>query len=164
MKFACRFLVAGLAVTVAACSSGGGAAATTTSPSSAPVVTATIAQPAPSPMAAFVGGGCLVGARLTPITPIFDVVIVSTGTINMQQLTLELGDGSHVGGPMVTFPQASLTSLFGSTIILGGTPALFTVRPNLTCGSKPMRTISAGITFRDSAGSIRMVTAGADLH
>lgn len=163
MKFACRFLVAGLAVTLTACSSGGGTAAAPMSPSAAPVVTARITQASPSPMAAFVGGGCLVGARLTPITPIFDIVVISTGTINMQELTIAMNDGSHLG-PTLTFPQPNLTSLFGSTIILGGSPTLLTVRPDVTCGTKPLRSVSAGITYRDSAGAIRTVSASAELQ
>ena len=163
MKFACRFLVAGLSVTLTACSSGGGTTATPMSPSAAPVVTAKITQPASSPMAAFVGGGCLVGARLTPITPTFDIVVVSTGTITMQELTLAMNDGTHLG-PTITFPQPNLTSLFGSTVILAGSPTLFTIRPDLTCGSTPLRSVSAGITFRDSAGAIRTVSASAELQ
>src|SRR5262249_57465533 len=135
-----------------------GAAETPIGASAGQAVTATIAQAMPPADARFVGGACLVGSRLTPIVPFFDIVVISTGTIDMQRLTLELNDGSHVGGPTVTFPQAGLTSLFGNTVIVGGTPRLFTVTPfavtpfvvtpNITCGSTPWRSVSAHMLFR----------------
>jgi hypothetical protein len=120
-------------------------------------VSVSVSQSPPA-HAAFVGFGCQVGSF---VTTTFDVVVVASSPVNLDRLTVQLIDGSHVGGPMVTIPQAELTNQFGTVLILGGTRRVFTVHPRGACGSTPWRSVSAEVTVRDSVGATYVVAAHA---
>src|SRR5262249_30254979 len=150
---ACVPVLAALAaIALPACS---GAATTTTGPSPAPIVTATMvesAAAAPQPPT-FTGHLCATPTvQLTPFFFIggrpFDIVVVPSQQVDMMRLTLALIDGSHVGGPTITFPQAELNAQFGSTIVLPGTRT-FTVQPAFTCATAPITRIGATMWLID---------------
>jgi len=150
------FLAALVAVLSAACS-GGAVVVTPMGASLVAPVSVSVSQSPPA-RAAFVGYGCQVGSF---VTTTFDVVVVASSPVNLDRLTVRLIDGSHVGGPMVTIPQAELTNQFGTVLILGGTRRVFTVHPRGACGSTPWRSVSAEVTVRDSVGATYVVAAHA---
>ena len=119
MQITSCFLAALVAVLSAACS-GGAVVVTPMGASLVAPVSVSVSQSPPA-RAAFVGYGCQVGSF---VTTTFDVVVVASSPVNLDRLTVRLIDGSHVGGPMVTIPQAELTNQFGTVLILGGTLVL----------------------------------------
>src|SRR5262249_5518821 len=54
---------------------------------------------------------CLDGSALVPAVTL---VVTSSSSSALDTVTLHLIDGANVGGPTVTFPNATLTGLFGT--------------------------------------------------
>ena len=67
-------------------------------------------------------------------------------------------DGTNLGGPMVTVPQADLVGQFGSIRILGGSIGTFRFHPRFKW-TNPPRSVAADITVKDSQGVAHTVTA-----
>ena len=155
----CSVTVA-LAVTSSGCS-GSTVVVAPAGPSAAAPVAVTISQPSHSPEAAFRGFGCQIGSV---ITAPFDVVVVATATVDMQHVTLRLLDGSHVGGPAITFPHAELTNQFHATVIVGGTTRVFRLQPVVACDASPWRAASDDIAFLDRSGAVHVVTTTSALQ
>ena len=74
----------------------------------------------------------------------------------------ELIDGSTVGGPTITFPQAQLAGLFGSTVIVGTTRLTFNTQ--FTCGTRLPQSIAADIALVERGSAPTVVSAGARLQ
>jgi hypothetical protein len=136
-----------LTLALCGCDSNGGpliAGSTTVGASrTAPVVV--FISPGLSGSAAFVAG----------LPPIFDLRIVASTTVDLDQVTIHMIDGTNLGGPMVTVPRTDLVGQFGSTLIVAGTTRTFTLRPSFVC----TRSVAADITVRDSRGVSFGVTA-----
>jgi hypothetical protein len=73
-----------------------------------------------------------------------DVVISASRTVDVQEVTIRLIDGSSLGGPMMSFPQPQLSSQFGST----------RAAPSTSSGS----TIVIGVSGVDSSAKVHRVT------
>ena len=170
-----RFLIAAVAVVSSACGEGT-AMVTPTSASIASPVSVSISQQPPGQMAAFTGSGCMVGTgtlitSVTPIipttlfTPPFNVVVVASSNVNVTRLTVQMIDGTHLG-PSISFPQAELTTQFGTVLIMAGTTRVFPVFPARSqgvCGATPWRTVLAELSVRDLQGTMHVVTATAPI-
>ena len=140
-----------LALALGGCESNGGpvigGSITTVSASrTAPV--AVFISPTLSGSAAFVAG----------LPPIFDLRIAASTTVDLDQITIHMIDGTNLGGPMVTVPRTDLVGQFGSTLIVAGTTRTFTLRPRFVCTNPPL-SVAAVITVRDSRGVSFGVTA-----
>lgn len=142
---------AAVAVALSACHSGV-TAVLTTGPS-VPTISATIVQPPPQDHS-FIAFGCstpsagfFVGSRT------FDVVVASSHTVDVSDLTIQLLDGTHVGGPSVTIPSAEMTSQFGSTRIVAGVQRTFHVEPRFECAPFAPSMISADLVLVDLDGA-----------
>jgi hypothetical protein len=139
-----------LTLALCGCDSNGGpliAGSTTVGASrTAPVVV--FISPGLSGSAAFVAG----------LPPIFDLRIVASTTVDLDQVTIHMIDGTNLGGPMVTVPRTDLVGQFGSTLIVAGTTRTFTLRPTFVC-TNPPRSVAAEIIVRDSRGVSFGVTA-----
>jgi hypothetical protein len=139
-----------LTLALCGCDSNGGpliAGSTTVGASrTAPVVV--FISPGLSGSAAFVAG----------LPPIFDLRIVASTTVDLDQVTIHMIDGTNLGGPMVTVPRTDLVGQFGSTLIVAGTTRTFTLRPRFVC-TNPPRSVAADITVTDSRGASFGVTA-----
>src|SRR5882757_7079571 len=102
--------VTAIAIALSGCdretTSGVGLVATAPSPS--PAIAASIQYAGP-PAPVFGTNGC--NPYLPPVTT-FNVVIVAPVAMRVDTMTIGLIDGSHLGGPMVTFPLPSLTAQF----------------------------------------------------
>jgi len=138
-----------LTLALCGCDSNGGpliAGSTTVGASrTAPVVV--FISPGLSGSAAFVAG----------LPPIFDLRIVASTTVDLDQVTIHMIDGTNLGGPMVTVPRADLLTQFGTIRILGGSIGTFRLHPRLKW-TNPPRSVAADITVMDSRGVAHTVT------
>jgi hypothetical protein len=86
------------------------------------------------------------------VTSGFAIVISAGRTTELDQVTIRLLDGSHVGGPAVTFPRPGLTNEFGSTVIVAGDTRRFLFRPYFPCGAGRAQAVAADLSFVDLGG------------
>ena len=101
---------------------------------------------------------------LTFVVPGVDLRITSSGTIDMNEVTLRLGDGSNVGGPSVTFPTASLTSRFGSTQVLAGSTRVFPFGQPFGCALLPTPLLFADLLLSDRFGNSSALSVSTTLR
>jgi hypothetical protein len=106
----------------------------------------------------------VVGVPCFGSAPGFDLAVTAASTVNVNQVTLRLGDGSTVGGPSVTFPNAALVAQFSSTRILGGSTRLLTFASPFGCRFVTTPLIFADVVFADLSGNMRVVTVSTTLH
>jgi hypothetical protein len=149
---------AAAALALSACS-GGSVVIAPTGASTAAVVSASIGVTAPSP-GLFVNYGCAVPPQAAPS---FDIVITSTRTADLESVTIRLINGSELGGPMITFPQAPLVTQFGTTRIVAGTPRTFTFSPQFTCGPNRPQSVVADIAVVEPSGQVHSITVSRTL-
>jgi len=146
------------ALAIGACS-GGGVVVSPTSTTTAAVVSASIGLTA-SPSAAFVNQGC---AATPQAAPSFDIVVLTTTTVDLESVTIRLINGTELGGPMITFPSAPLTTQFGTTRIVAGTPRTFTLSPRFVCGPDRPQSVAADLVVVDLSGAAHRVTVSRPL-
>src|SRR5438477_6078316 len=139
------------ALALSACS--GGVIVAPSDASTAAVVSASIGVAA-TPPGSFVNYGCAVTPQSAPA---FDIVITTTRTADLESVTIRLINGSELGGPMITFPQAPLVTLFGTTRIVAGTPRTFTFSPQFTCGPSRPQSVAADIAVVEQSGQIHSI-------
>jgi hypothetical protein len=89
----------------------------------------------------------------------FNVILTASTTVNVTQMGIRMIDGSSLGGPMITFPKAALTSQFGTTLITAGTTAVFPLAPTFGCVVGPAAAVAVEIVFVDLTGATHSVTA-----
>ena len=140
-----------LAFVVAACSDTHTGTATigtgpsALSPVSASINTLTMTPDAPVVFQSNVTtGGSLRSAK-------FNLVVAALQTVTISSATVHLSDGSNLGGPSVTFPQAALTSQFGSTVVIAGSTRTFAFTPQFGPCATP-HSLSANLLFVDTTG------------
>ena len=75
------------------------------------------------------------------------VVVTAAPSSSLDSVSLHMIDGSNLGGPTVTYPQAGLVGLFGPTSIAG--TRRFTFRPTFACGATPPRFLTADVALVD---------------
>ena len=117
----------------------------------APVVV--VINPGFSGTSAFVDGA---------FSPIIDLRISASATVDLQQVTIHMIDGTNLGGPMVTIPRTDLVGQFQTTRILGGSIGTFRFHPRFDWKNPPKnppRSVAADITVKDSRGVAHTVTA-----
>jgi hypothetical protein len=90
-------------------------------------------------------------------SPAFDLVITSSRNVNLEHVTIRMIDGTGVGGPTVTVPQAELVERFGGSRVPAGTRRVFTFRPGFIW-TVPPRGVAADIAFTDDRGGMQGVT------
>jgi hypothetical protein len=159
MKYRPRLavLAAALAVVLSACD--GATVTSTTAPSLTANVKAAIVQTVPSPPGSVAVPPVWQPCMMWPAgPPTFALMITSGRNTALSHVTLQLIDGSHVGGPMVTFPQPALANEFGSTIIVAGTTRTFNFRPQFGCGPTPVG-IVADVIVSGEDGATQTATA-----
>lgn len=149
-----------LAVITAALSACNGTVVVSPSPVTAAATSAaarvTIAPPAATQTPLFVGGGCMVGSHLTER---FGIGITAVSTIDITHVTVQMIDGTHLGGPAVTFPSATIAQQFGTVRLAGGTTRTFVAQPDVVCGARPWRAVSVDVAFQDLGGASHIATA-----
>ena len=152
--------VTALAIVLSACEGGAPVVPTqiTTAPLVSPAVTASIGTATQAP--AFWILGCTGHSQ---VAAAFDIVIVASMPMRLNNVTIQLIDGSSLGGPMVTFPQPSLITQFGTTDLFNGIARTFTFWPQFGCGARRPDRVVAQLTLLDSTGAPRGVTVAGPL-
>jgi|SRR5437899_5511995 len=136
-------------LTLALCGCDGG-------PFAAAITTAGVSTAAP--VVVFIRPAFSGPVVIVDTSPIVDLRIVASTTVDLQQVTIHMIDGTNLGGPMVTVPRTDLVEQFGSTVIVAGTTRTFTLRPGFVL-TNPPRSVAADITVKDSRGVVHNVTA-----
>jgi hypothetical protein len=151
-----RLIAAGiLVVSMAACdaaqSSGTGAAVQFVGPSvvAPPLLTAKFIDPTFAPTV------CPVP---TSVVGTFGLAVTASAAVVMSELTIQMIDGSNLGGPMVTFPQQKLIAQFGTTRIAPGVTAGSHFSVTFSCSGLAPRGLLANLVFLDAAGLPHSVT------
>jgi hypothetical protein len=93
-----------------------------------------------------------------PIAPTFQIFISASQTVDLDRVSIQMIDGSHLGGPMVTFPSPLLTSQFISRRILAGTARTFTFNPRFVCGATRPQAVSTQIDYVGPTGVMQGIT------
>lgn len=94
----------------------------------------------------------------------FDLAISASRTVDLNRVTLRVGDGSNLGGASITFPTPFLTERFQTTVIPAGSTRVLTFNPPFGCSVLPSSLIFADIFLTDSFGSSRLVTVSTALR
>lgn len=84
--------------------------------------------------------------------------------VSVDQVTVQLGDGSNAGGASVTFSRPSLSAMFGSTLVRANNTRSFGFRPSFACGFLASRFLQATIIVIDDFGSSHTITTSAALR
>jgi hypothetical protein len=146
------------ALALSACS-GGGVIIAPSGAATAGVVSASIGVSATAP-GPFVNYGCAV---IPQAAPSFDIIVTTTRTADLESVTIRLINGSELGGPMITFPKAPLTTQFGTRRIVAGTPRTFTLSPQFVCGPTRPQSVAASIAVVEPTGETHTVSVSRPL-
>jgi hypothetical protein len=115
---------------------------------------------------AFINFGCL-ATSLTyaprPLTRRFDIVITALTPVDVDSVTIQMLDGTSLGGPMLTFPRPKLTERFGDLRVAAGIPRRFGFEPQFPCGTS-MTSVLADIGVRYPGGGMQVLTASQALR
>jgi hypothetical protein len=133
----------------------------TTAAATSAAASVAIVPPAGTETSLFVGGGCMVGSH---VTHRFAIGITAVSTIDINHVTVQMIDGTHLGGPAVTFPSAMVAQQFGTVRLVSGTTRTFIAQPDVVCGATPWRTVSVGVAFQALGGASHVATASASLR
>jgi hypothetical protein len=133
------------------------------------IVTASITEvPSQLPVEepAFVNFGCL-ATGLTfaprPLRRRFDIVINALTPVDVDSVTIQMLDGSSLGGPLMTFPRPKLTERFGDLRVAPGIPRRFGFEPQFPCGTSAT-SVLADIGVRYPGGGVQVLTASQALQ
>jgi hypothetical protein len=94
----------------------------------------------------------------------FNIAITTSRTVDLNRVTLRVGDGTNIGGASITFPTPLLTERFQTTVIPGGSTRVLTFNPPFGCAVLPDSLIFADIVLTDSFGSSRTLTVSSALR
>jgi len=98
--------------------------------------------------ASFGDGVC---ASTAFFTPRFDVVVVAGAPVRVEHVTIQMIDGSVLGGPMVPIPQPAPVT--GTVFLAAGARRTFTFQPSIACASPLPRTVRASVVCLNQAGA-----------
>ena len=132
----------------------GGAVAPASIPVAVVVLTAAPIAFSPATYCATVG-------LLTPDLTL--VVSSSASNLTVDHITLHMLDGTNLGGPGLTFPQADLNAQFVNTFVHSGASRSFVLRPTFKCSVSGPRSVQAEVGVVDAIGGRSVMTATAAL-
>ena len=141
-----------------ACEGGTSARAPLNGPLSPSDVVGVKITPAALTVAASAALACSFGPAVATVFGL-EVVPSASRRVTLDRVTVRLVDGSHLGGPMVTFPRPELDRMFGSTVFAGS--RTFTFQPSFGCGVSQPRALSAELAIVDENGAPHTVTVSA---
>jgi hypothetical protein len=90
-----------------------------------------------------------------PFATTFDLVVQELTGIDMflDQVSLQVLDGTNLGGSPIVFPRADLTRLFPSTLITGRGSRAFRFSPQFGCGIGVPQILIVNTIFLDGFGT-----------
>jgi hypothetical protein len=93
----------------------------------------------------------------------FDLVVQRPSTsVSLTQVTIEMIDGTHLGGSPVTIP--SPRSLFPSTLITAGTVGVFPFTPDFGCVTQIPTEVVISVTLTDQRGNPQKISTTAPVR
>jgi hypothetical protein len=90
----------------------------------------------------------------------------AVGDLFMDAASFRFIDGSTIGQtPLISwFTQPELNTLFGQTLIVGGTTRSFAFSPQFTCDNFHPQTMTANVTLQDRNGSQQQMSVSSSIH
>jgi len=90
----------------------------------------------------------------------------AVGDLFMDAASFRFIDGSSIGQtPLISgVTQPELTTLFGQTLIAGGTSRTFAFSPQFGCDHFRPQTVMANVTLRDRSGSQQQMSASSSIR
>jgi hypothetical protein len=153
-QLACAVVAIGVAVGCDA--PGKGTYGSVSAPSSTTALTAAI-----SPVVGVFGTPCV--ANIVNDTA-FNLTINAFATIDLNQVTLRLNDGTTLGGPSVTFPADSLRAQLTTTRFNAGSSRTVVLQPFFGCSFVTAPFLFADLLFIDGAGGAQTLTVSTVLR
>ena len=96
-------------------------------------------------------------------TPIFDLIIQASTTVTLDRVSIELIDGSNLGGPAIPIPQPRVTTPLSPTVILPGTTTTLPFQVPFSCAQVVGRGVGVTAVFIDADGVTHFVGTTARL-
>ena len=87
------------------------------------------------------------------------VVSSTAANLTVDHITLHMIDGTNLGGPGLTFPQADLNAQFVNTFVHSGASRAFVLRPTFKCSVSAPRSVQAEVGVVDTIGGRSVMTA-----
>jgi hypothetical protein len=87
------------------------------------------------------------------------VYVTSHSTLDLDEVTIQLMDGSNRGGPMLTVPRAGLTQQFSTVRITAGRGRTFGFRSTLPCAAAKPYAVTAYLNVSNEQGAAYRITA-----
>jgi hypothetical protein len=100
--------------------------------------------------------GC---APFAPPGSVHVAVTASTANLFVDRITIQMIDGTHLGGPMVTFARPQLTSMFGTTMLIPGQTSVFVLQPAFGCAVFSTGSLRTQALVANDRGAAFWVTA-----
>jgi hypothetical protein len=85
----------------------------------------------------------------------FDVIATGGSGMNLDRVTLEMMDGTHLGSAL-TFPSPVLNTMFGSTVLIG--TRAFRFNPHFDCLAVAPQSLLIDLLFRERFGRTHTMT------
>jgi hypothetical protein len=82
----------------------------------------------------------------------FDLIVGASRTVTLDHVTVELIDGTNLGGPMIPVPPPRTTGHSGPAVIIGGTTRTFGFQPFFPCSHLVGNVVSVRAFFVDDDG------------
>jgi hypothetical protein len=155
----CRIFVGVVTLSMAltACDDSAPAMLNPGGPSTSQMLAASMSVYPGTAQSGYQNAGCQVVAQV-PVR--VNVLLTSSQNVDLNSVTIQMLDGTHLGGPIVTIPQQQLNTQFGTTQIVAGAPRTFVFDPMFPCAGVP-HSVVADISFLDHQGlphSVRVST------
>ena len=91
-------------------------------------------------------------------------ITAGSSDVSLDHVTIQLLDGSNVGGPSITFPRAGLNSQFGSTVVRQRASRTFGLTPSFGCTPTQPQFIRADVQLIDQFGASQSLRSTVSLH
>ena len=97
------------------------------------------------------------GSVACAFTPTFDVVVLAIAPVRLEHVTIQMIDGSVLGGPMIPIPQSAPVN--GTMFMAAGVRRTFTFPSSISCASPVPRTVKASVVCVNQAGVRQTIVA-----
>ena len=101
--------------------------------------------------------GCSLSA---PFGSVHVALTATAANLSVDRFTIQMIDGTNLGGPMVTFPQPQLRSMFGTTVLVPGRTSVFALQPSFGCPVFAAGALRTQAFIVNDRGAGTWVTAG----
>jgi len=104
-----------------------------------------------TPSISAVANGCFVFPR--PLADLQLIVTASSTDVFVDEVVVRVGDGTNLGGPMITVPRPTLNAQFGNTMVRAGATRAFGFPSAFSCGTERALPARAIVSLIDASGA-----------